>query len=322
MNEAKNIKGLFLPSGCLSESGLASFLHQELDEASLIQASQHLENCELCMFAVKGITEFSDKSELSELNQKLHKRIDLLLETEKSTKIFETRLKNDHVLRQMFLHMIRLRNIAAALPILILLGSVLWLTAALQTIDHRISGVHDIAGQRLPMNEVPEEIEEIIRHEQALVPPKPMVAEFKITEEEPFVEDDFIIEPDHEIIIDHNYTVPELVEDEVQEMEIFIVVEEPPRFPGGHEAINKFLVENIHYPQLARQQGIQGTVYITFVIDTVGSVKDARILRGVHFSLDEEAIRVINAMPKWIPGKQRGKPVKVQFTMPVRFALE
>lgn len=110
-------------------------------------------------------------------------------------------------------------------------------------------------------------------------------------------------------------------EEEVVEAEIFTVVEESPSFPGGDEARIRFLTENIKYPQIARESSIQGTVYVTFVVEKNGNVTDVRVLRGIGGGCDEEAVRVIKAMPKWNPGKQRGKPVRVQFNMPIKFTL-
>lgn len=103
---------------------------------------------------------------------------------------------------------------------------------------------------------------------------------------------------------------------------IFTVVEVMPQFPGGDEARNKYMQENLTYPDEARKAGIQGTVYVTFVIETDGSVSNVRVLRGVDKSLDEVAVKAIENMPSWKPGMQRGEPVRVQFNMPVKFALD
>lgn len=110
-------------------------------------------------------------------------------------------------------------------------------------------------------------------------------------------------------------------EESVAEAEIFTVVEESPSFPGGDEARIRFLTENIKYPQIARESSISGTVYVTFVVEKNGNVTDVRVLRGIGGGCDEEAVRVIKAMPNWSPGKQRGKPVRVQFNMPIKFTL-
>ena len=111
-------------------------------------------------------------------------------------------------------------------------------------------------------------------------------------------------------------------EEVVEELEIFTVVESMPEYIGGDEARMSFLQENIKYPQLARESGIQGTVFVTFVVETNGSVTDVRVLRGIGGGCDEEAVRVVKLMPKWKPGMQRSKPVRVQFTMPIRFTLQ
>jgi protein TonB len=110
-------------------------------------------------------------------------------------------------------------------------------------------------------------------------------------------------------------------EEEVEEQQIFMVVENAPAFPGGDGARMKFLQDNIKYPQMARESGIQGTVYVTFVVERNGNVTDVKILRGIGGGCDEEAVRVVQNMPKWEPGKQRGKPVRVQFNMPIKFTL-
>ena len=106
-----------------------------------------------------------------------------------------------------------------------------------------------------------------------------------------------------------------------QDDEIFVFVEENPQFPGGDSERLKFLQNNITYPEKAMEKGIQGTVYITFIIEKDGSVTNVKVLRGIGGGCDEEAVRVIRKMPKWIPGKQRGKVVRCQFNMPIKFTL-
>ncbi len=103
--------------------------------------------------------------------------------------------------------------------------------------------------------------------------------------------------------------------------EVFKVVEVDPEFPGGEEALYKYLAENIKYPVMAKNNKVEGRVYITFVIEKDGNVSDAKVLRSVNEELDAEALRVINAMPKWKPGMQQGVPVRVQFNLPIVFKL-
>ena len=95
-----------------------------------------------------------------------------------------------------------------------------------------------------------------------------------------------------------------------------------PEFPGGQGALLQYLSKSIKYPVIAQENGIQGRVSCSFVVEKDGSVTDVQVLRGVDPSLDKEAIRVITAMPKWKPGKQRGKPVRVKYTVPVTFRLQ
>jgi TonB family protein len=90
----------------------------------------------------------------------------------------------------------------------------------------------------------------------------------------------------------------------------------------GSEAMMEFLVKNISYPKEAQDKNIQGTVYVSFIVEKDGSISNAKVIRGVHKLLDKEALRVVNLMPKWIPGKQNGKTARVAFTMPVKFALK
>lgn len=103
---------------------------------------------------------------------------------------------------------------------------------------------------------------------------------------------------------------------------IFEVVEKMPEFPGGMKALMKYLDENINYPEAAKTQKVEGRVFVQFIVDPDGNINDTKILRGVSPALDAEAIRVISSMPKWNPGTQRGKNVRVRYTMPVNFSLE
>lgn len=114
---------------------------------------------------------------------------------------------------------------------------------------------------------------------------------------------------------------PKPVEEEATE-EIFVVVEKQPEFPGGTTALMKFLGDNIKYPVIAQENGIQGRVITNFVVERDGSISDVQVVRGQDPSLDREAVRVIKTMPKWAPGQQRGKPVRVRFTLPVVFRLQ
>lgn len=112
-------------------------------------------------------------------------------------------------------------------------------------------------------------------------------------------------------------TAPQKDEDEV-----FVVVEEMPEYPGGVEALRMFLAQTVKYPVEAAKKGIQGKVYVNFVVEKDGSVTIAKIARGVSPELDAEALRVVKLLNNWAPGKQKGKPVRVSYTVPINFALQ
>ena len=103
--------------------------------------------------------------------------------------------------------------------------------------------------------------------------------------------------------------------------EVFDKVDETPEFPGGMEAWANFMKDNLKYPKLAKDEGIEGTVYIRFIVNKDGSISDAEILRGIGGGCDEEALRVINSFPNWKPGKKDGKVVKTRMTSPINYSL-
>jgi protein TonB len=181
-----------------------------------------------------------------------------------------------------------------------------------------------------------------IRQEEAPPPPPPppppetMVEKVKFTA--PVVVEDTTIEtglatqddlsaktntevPTEEVEVEVKDEGPKVIETPVQ-AEIFTVVEEQPGYPGGEEARISYLQQNIKYPEEAKELGIQGKVFVTFVVEVDGSISDVRVLRGIGGGCDEEAIRVVKSMPKWVPGKQRGVPVRVQFNLPIKFTLQ
>ena len=157
-------------------------------------------------------------------------------------------------------------------------------------------------------------------------PPPPAVQEVEVLN---VVEDDVEVETieinteddkDVEVVIAPPVEAP--VEEEEEEV-IFMVVETMPEFPGGQQALFKYLGENVKYPVIAQENGIQGRVICQFVVNRDGSIVDVVVVRSSgEPSLDKEAVRVINSMPKWKPGKQRGKPVRVKYTVPVNFRLQ
>lgn len=106
-----------------------------------------------------------------------------------------------------------------------------------------------------------------------------------------------------------------------QDDSVFMKVDEAPAFKGGQDALVKYISGNITYPEEARKQGIQGTVFVSFLINEKGNVTDGKVMRGIGSGCDEEALRVVMSMPDWDPGKNEGAPVKVRMTLPIKFSL-
>jgi protein TonB len=117
-----------------------------------------------------------------------------------------------------------------------------------------------------------------------------------------------------------SYASPKITENEGKP--VFVVVEEMPEFPGGSQALRSFVAKSIRYPAEAQKEKIQGKVYVSFVVSSTGKVENAKIERSVSPALDAEAIRVVNQLPDWKPGKQRGKAVSVEYTIPIEFKLQ
>ena len=169
-----------------------------------------------------------------------------------------------------------------------------------------------------------EEMVEITKQEQKPQPvevPK-QTTQIQVVEDDVEVEDvEINAEVDQNEVIEE-YVAPEVEEEEVVEQEIFQIVEEMPDFPGGVAKLSEYLQKNIKYPQMARESGIQGRVFVNFVVEPDGSVSNVKVLRSLGGGCDEEAMRVVKAMPKWKPGKQRGKAVRVSYILPVNFKLQ
>ncbi|MDR1793010.1 MAG: energy transducer TonB [Bacteroidales bacterium] len=170
--------------------------------------------------------------------------------------------------------------------------------------------------------------EQILQTEQqkevAPPPPEQTVATtiINVVQDNVKVEDFSIdAEADESSKFDEIVFVEDTKVEEVHEMEIFKVVEEEPAFPGGEEARIKFLKDNIVYPKIARETNQEGTIRVGFVVERDGSITHVKVLRGESPALCEEAIRVTKMMPKWKPGKQRNKAVRVEFSMPITFTL-
>jgi len=169
-----------------------------------------------------------------------------------------------------------------------------------------------------------EDILEIPPTEQPPPPPPPVQLPeiIEVPDEEEIEEE---IEVDLDVEVTEETVVEDIVFEEAPEEEevdeIFTIVEDKPSYPGGDAAMYKYLGKNINYPSQARRMGIEGRVFVQFVVNKDGSISDVKSIKGIGAGCDEEAARVIASMKNWKPGKQRGRPVKVRMVLPVFFKL-
>lgn len=168
-----------------------------------------------------------------------------------------------------------------------------------------------------------EEMTDITRQEQPQTPPPPPPQTIEVmdddSQEEESTIDDTETDQDEEI-----QKVQEQVDEEekTDEPDFFVVVEDMPEFPGGEVAMSKYIQANLEYPQLAVENNIQGRVVVQFIVDERGKITNAAVVsKPLGWGCEEAALKVINSMPHWTPGKQRNKPVKVRFVVPIRFQL-
>ena len=171
-----------------------------------------------------------------------------------------------------------------------------------------------------------EEVIPITMPEKKTVPPPPQAVTqaevLNIVEDDAEIEETTIASTDDQAeFVEISEDVPIVVEEPEEEQQIFQVVEDMPEFPGGTQALLQYLKKNIKYPTICQEQGIQGRVVVQFVVNKDGSIVDREVIKPINPYLDKEALRVVSTMPKWKPGSQRGKPVRVKFTLPVQFKL-
>jgi len=206
------------------------------------------------------------------------------------------------------------------------IGMIIALLVAWLAFEHKSYDKREIDPSLLNREVViDEEMVEITKQEEQK--PQPVEVPKQTTQLE-IVQDDVEVEDiDINAEVEQNevleeYVPVEVEEEEVVEQEIFKIVEEMPSYPGGEQKLMEYVAKNIKYPQIARETGIQGRVYVNFVVEPDGSVSNVSVLRGIGGGCDEEAMRVVKNMPKWKPGKQRGKAVRVQYMLPVNFKLQ
>ena len=173
-----------------------------------------------------------------------------------------------------------------------------------------------------------DEMMQITRREEPKPEPKPetpKVAEvLDIVDDDVEIEDDFDFDMEADNNTEYDFTTMLGDDEEIEEEEIFYIVEDMPTFNGGDPSteFRKYIAQNLQYPEIAAENGVSGRVIVQFAVDKTGKVVGAIVVRSVDAALDKEAMRVIFSSPKWTPGKQRGKAVKVLFTFPINFVLQ
>jgi protein TonB len=184
----------------------------------------------------------------------------------------------------------------------------------------------DTKMMQVQQEKVEEEIIPITRQQEVKPPPPPP----KVVEQLNIVQND--VDIDNEINIEDVEATQDMAinmndfsmnEEEAPEEEVFYIVEDMPKFQGGGpDKFREYIASHLQYPEVAAENGISGRVFVQFAVNSKGEVVDAKVVRGVDPALDKEALRVVTSSPKWTPGKQRGKAVKVQFTFPINFVLQ
>ena len=197
-------------------------------------------------------------------------------------------------------------QIGLVVTLVIVLGAFEW--KSYEKVDYNLG--------QLNLDDLEEEIIPITRQEITPPPPPPPPPEVIV-----IVEDIVEIEVEAEIETTESDEMVAIEIEEESDEEFFMVVENMPEFPGGDAGLMKYIQNNVKYPPIAKEYNITGKVYVSFIVDKSGSVTDVKIARGVDKSLDAEALRVVKSLPKYKPGKQRGKAVRVMFTIPINFTL-
>jgi periplasmic protein TonB len=196
-------------------------------------------------------------------------------------------------------------QIGLVVTLVIVLGAFEW--KSYEKVDYNLG--------QLNLDDLEEEIIPITRQE--ITPPPPPPPEVIV-----IVEDIVEIVDEAKIETTESDEMVAVIEiEEESDEEFFMVVENMPEFPGGDAGLMKYIQKNVKYPPIAKEYNITGKVFVSFIVDKSGSVSDVKIARGVDKSLDAEALRVVKSLPKYKPGKQRGKAVRVMFTIPINFTL-
>ena len=207
-------------------------------------------------------------------------------------------------------------------PLFFLIGLVVALGFVLQSFELQFVEKIEKKPPPPPPSEEAEELIPVTREEIPPPPPPPKVKtlQIEVVDDDTEIEDDDLpplLEEEPEEIV----YADEPVEEEEEDPGIFMIVEDMPEYPGGNAKLFEYLQKSISYPKMAKEAGIQGKVYVKFIVEPSGKVTNVELLRGIGGGCDEEAMRVVRNMASWKAGKQRGKPVRVEMKLPINFTL-
>lgn len=324
---------------CVPQGTLTDYLKGNLSGVERNAVERHLLDCPMCAAALQGLSLLEDSDEISSIVKSLNSRIDERLAPRKSFKIL-TPLR-----------------IAASVTILLAVSGLIYFTSTLNTPSNTLSEYFslsaepehsdllvemeledslsmqtevDVAEKAIPVTQQEVVMPKSVQRKKTMAagaPPPTRVAAMSSISKIIVVEDDVEIDDDIDLFDMEFYedVVVKIVneEEEIEEEQIFMMVEDMPSFKGGDIGkFKEYINENLNYPEIAAENGIQGRVILSFVVELTGKVSSVKVLRGVDPNLDKEAVRVIEASPLWNPGKQRGKPVRVSFNVPVIFVLQ
>lgn len=322
---------------CIPRNTLISYTEGKLSDGEMNAIEHHLSGCPMCTDELEGLKTLENPRDIDIIEQKLNMAIDCKSNISKS-----------------ILHLSPLK-IAASIALLISIASIIYYTSTLNTPSNQVA--ISMADEKTKPSDAIDSLEEptileetqhttthITSEELSMqkkgstkpsksdsssketiqpVPPPPVSTQTLY-----IINDDVDLDDNIELFdteFDEHITINiiEFNHEEEEEEEIFAIVEEMPNFKdANNNKFREYITNNLKYPDIAAENGIQGKVFVAFVVEPDGSVSNVRVVRGIDPSLDKEALRVIKSSPKWIPGMQRGKPVRVSFTFPVHFSLK
>jgi TonB family protein len=352
--ESINIK----TTGCIPQHTLRAYLKGKLSGVEMNAVERHLSGCPMCFDELEGLEMLGEPNEITAISNSINRKIDELIKHHKKSFWTSTSFRvaaSITMLVAVSSLIYYTANLDTSKDILsenfefeesisleeIILADKLEEEASAETDDSNTKRQTTISAEKIPppatkisaLSIVNDDID--VKDDAIAASPKARLSSGasvakKQSATESSGKKEIVIILNESIafdLADEKLVVPIMSfsdnEKEMAEDEIFVIVEQMPKFGNGNSnEFNEYITKNIRYPESALENGIQGRVFVAFVVEKDGSVSNVKIVRGVDPSLDEEAIRVIKSSPKWKPGMQRGQPSRVTFTVPVVFRLE